>query len=152
MTPLLAIFWMVLSGHVEPLLLTLGALSIAVVCWLARRAGLDQHYCPAVSVALRLPRFFLWLAVKVLVSAFAVVRRVWSPRLDLRPVVAPTPARDMPDLLLVVYANAITMTPGTLSLDVADDRIEVHSLEPAGVDELRQGAMLRQVRRTGAQR
>jgi multicomponent Na+:H+ antiporter subunit E len=151
LAPLLAIFWLVLSGRFEPLLLTLGALSVAVVCWLARRAGVDQHYGAAVPIALRLPRFVLWLALKVLVSASAVVRRVWSPRLDLRPVVAPTPMRDMPDLLQVVYANAITLTPGTLSLDVADDRIEVHSLEPAGVDELREGAMLSRVRRTGAQ-
>jgi multicomponent Na+:H+ antiporter subunit E len=67
-------------------------------------------------------------------------------------VVAPTPARDLPDLLQVVYANAITLTPGTLSLDVDDDRIEVHSLEQAGIDELRDGEMLRQVRRAGALR
>jgi multicomponent Na+:H+ antiporter subunit E len=152
MATFLAGFWLVLSGSFEPLLLTLGALSVALVCWLARRAGVDQHHGATVSLALRLPRFCLWLAVKVLVSALAVVRRVWSPRLDLRPVVAPTPARHLPDLLQVMYANAITLTPGTLSLDVGDDRIEVHSLDQNGVDELRDGEMLSRVRRAGARR
>jgi multicomponent Na+:H+ antiporter subunit E len=150
--PFPAVFWLVLSGHFEPLLLTLGALSVAVVCWLVRRADLDPHRDVTVRFALHLPRYFLWLGVKVLVAALAVARRIWSPRLALRPVVAPTPARDLPELLQVTYANAITLTPGTLSLDVSDDRIEVHSLEPAGVDELHKGAMLRQVQRAGARR
>ena len=33
--PILAVFWLVLSGHFEPLPLTLGALSVAIVCWMA---------------------------------------------------------------------------------------------------------------------
>jgi multicomponent Na+:H+ antiporter subunit E len=148
--PVLAVFWLVLSGHVEPLLLALGAVSVAVVCWLAWRADLDQQPGVTARFALRLPLFSLWLGMKVLVSALAVVRKVWSPRLVLRPVVAPTPARDLPELSRVVYANAITLTPGTLSLDIGDDRIDVHSLEPAGIDELREGAMLRRVRQLGA--
>jgi multicomponent Na+:H+ antiporter subunit E len=149
--PVLAVFWLVLSGHVEPLLLTLGALSVAVVCWLVRRADLDGHYQAAAAIAPRLPWFCLWLAGQVLVSAGTVVRRAWSPRPGLRPVVSPTPAQ-LPDLLQVVYANAITLTPGTLSLDVGDDRIEVHSLDPTGVEELHEGAMLSRVRRIGPRR
>jgi multicomponent Na+:H+ antiporter subunit E len=148
----LAVFWLGLSGHFEPLLLSLGAVSVAVVCWLAWRADLDQHLGVTVRFALRLPLFMWWLGIKVLVSALAVVRSAWSPRPVLRPVVAPTPARDLPELLRVVYANAITLTPGTLSLDVGDERIEVHSLAPGGIDELRDGAMLRRVRRLGARR
>jgi multicomponent Na+:H+ antiporter subunit E len=148
--PVLAVFWLVLSGHVEPLPLALGALSVALVCWLAWRADLDRHHGMSARFALRLPLFALWLGMKVLVSALAVVRKAWSPRLVLRPVVAPTPARDLPELAQVVYANAITLTPGTLSLDIDDNHIEVHSLEPAGVEELREGAMLRRVRQLGA--
>ena len=152
LAPFLAVFWLVLSGHVEPLPLTLGALSIAVVCWLARRAGLARHTGMTASFALRLPRFFLWLGVRVLVSALTVVRKVWSVRPAIRPVVAPTPTPDLPELSQVVYANAITLTPGTLSLEIDDDRIEVHSVEQAGIDELGKGEMLGRVRRTGARR
>jgi multicomponent Na+:H+ antiporter subunit E len=150
--PFLAVFWLVLSGHLEPLMLTLGALSVALVCWLAWRAGLHRHRDLTLSFALRLPLLVLWLGAKVLVSALAVVRKVWSPRPVLHPVVAQTPARELLELSQVVYANAITLTPGTLTLDVGDDRIEVHSLEPTGIDELRGGQMLNQVRRTGGRR
>ncbi|MFI2430708.1 Na+/H+ antiporter subunit E [Streptomyces sp. NPDC018693] len=148
--PLPAVFWLLLSGHYGPLLLTLGALSVAVVCWLTRRAGLDHHV--TVAFALRLPWYFLWLSGKILVSTVAVTRRVWAPRPDLRPVVEPTPAKDLPELSQVVYANSITLTPGTLSLDVEADHIEVHSLERSGVEELREGRMLSRVRQTEARR
>lgn len=150
--PALAVFWLLLSGHFGPLPLALGALSVAVVCWLTWRAGLGEHHGWTMGFALHVPRYLLWLGVKVLVSALVVVRKVWSFRPVLRPTVAATPSRDMSVLTQVVYANSITLTPGTLSLDVGDDRIEVHSLEPAGLDELREGAMLNRVPRTGARR
>nr|WP_223190123.1 Na+/H+ antiporter subunit E [Streptomyces sp. TRM68416] len=149
--PLPVVFWLLLSGHYEPLPLALGVLSVAVVCWLTLRAGLE-HHSATVSFTLRLPRYFLWLSGQVLLSTFAVARKVWAPRPDLRPVVQPTPTPHLPELSRVVYANSITLTPGTLSLDVEADHIEVHSLEAASVEELHAGQMLRRVRRTEAQR
>jgi len=152
MVPLLTAFWLVLSGHFDPLMLALGAVSIAVVCAMAWRAELYLHRDLTARFALRLPRFFLWLGGQVFVSSLTVVRKVWSPRMDLRPVVRSTPAQDLPELSQVTYANAITLTPGTLSLDISDKLIRVHSLEQAGVDELRKGAMLSRVPRPGARR
>ena len=152
LVPVLALFWLVLSDHFEPLPLMLGALSVAVVCGMAWRAEAHLHRDVTVRFALRLPWFFVWLAAKVFLSALAVLRYVWSPRPMLQPMVAPTPAADLPELAQVVYANAITLTPGTLALDIDDDRILVHSLDPAGIDELRAGAMLNQVRRLGGRR
>ena len=152
MVSLLAAFWVVLSGHFDPLPLTLGAVSITVVCAMAWRADLYIHRDLTVPFALRLPWFLLWLGGQVLVSSVTVVRQVWSPRLGLRPVVGSTPAQDLPELSQVTYANAITLTPGTLSLDISDKLIRVHSLEPTGVDELRKGAMLSRVPRSGARR
>ncbi|MGW0735144.1 Na+/H+ antiporter subunit E [Streptomyces sp. NPDC002851] len=147
-----AVFWLLLSGHFEPLPLALGVLSVAVVSGLTLRAGLDR-YGVTPGFVLRLPRYLLWLSGRVLGAGLAVTRTVWSPRLALRPVVLPTPASGLRERSLVLYANSITLTPGTLSLDVGEDRIEVHSLERAGVEELRGGAMLSQVRRTeGARR
>jgi multicomponent Na+:H+ antiporter subunit E len=148
----LTVFWLVLSGHVEPLFLVLGGLSVVLVCWVCWRAGLAEQHPVTVPLALRLPRYLLWLGKEVLVSSFAVVRKVWSRRPELRPVVAVTPSRDLPDLSQVVYANSITLTPGTLSLHLEDDRIEVHSLDGTDLDTLDAGAMLARVRRLEAPR
>jgi multicomponent Na+:H+ antiporter subunit E len=145
--PYLAAFWLLLSGQLEPLFLTLGVLSLALVCWLSWRAGITRRTGVTVRFMVRLPWYVLWLAKEVLVSSVMVVRRVWSPRPALAPVVAATSSAGLSELSQVVYANSITLTPGTLSLDLDEDRIEVHSLAPAGVKDLDAGAMLRRVRR-----
>ncbi|MFB8774800.1 Na+/H+ antiporter subunit E [Streptomyces broussonetiae] len=145
--PVPALFWLALSGHYTPLLLALGALSVLLVCWLTRRARLEHHGL-TLPLALRLPRYFLWLSGQVLLTAWTVTRKAWTPNPGLRPVVATTPAPPLPEQSQVIYANSITLTPGTLALDVEEDGIEVHSLDRAGIDELDAGAMLRRVRRT----
>jgi multicomponent Na+:H+ antiporter subunit E len=145
--PVLVVFWLVLSGHFEVLFLAFGTVSVLLVCLLAYRANLTERDGITLPLVLRLPRYLSWLGKEVLVSAFAVVRKVWSPRPALRPVVDSTPSQDLSVLSQVVYANSITFTPGTLSFDVDDDCIKVHSLDESGVEDLRAGAMLRRVRR-----
>lgn len=152
MAPLLGAFWLILSGHFEPLMLALGAASITVVCAMAWRAELYLHRDLTARFAVRLPGYFLWLSWKVLVSSLTVVRKVWSPHPVLRPVVGSIPARDLPELSQVTYANSITLTPGTLSLDISAKIIRVHSLAQADIDELRTGAMLSRVPRAGTRR
>lgn len=152
MVPILAAFWLVLSGHFEPLLLGLGALSVAVVCGMSWRGELFPHRDVTVGFILRLPLYFLWLSWQVLLSALRVVVKVWSPRLNLQPVVEATETKDLTELEQVVYANSITLTPGTLSLDVDDDRILVHGIDPSDIGDLNNGSMLRMVRRLGGRR
>jgi multicomponent Na+:H+ antiporter subunit E len=143
----MVVFWLVLSGHFEPLFLVLGTLSVLFVALVSHRAGVVDRDGVTLPLVVRLPRYLLWLGVEVLVSAFAVVRKVWSPRPLLRPVVDSTPSPGLSELGQVVYANSITFTPGTLSLDVDDDGIKVHSLDASGVEDLAAGSMLRQVAR-----
>lgn len=145
--PVLVVFWIVLSGHFEPLFLSLGAASVLLVCLIAHRAGVLDADGVTFARVLRLPPYLLWLVKEVLVSAVGVVRKVWSPRPALRPIVAKTPSAGLSELTQVVYANSITFTPGTLSFDVDDDCVNVHSLDEAGIEDLRSGAMLRRVRR-----
>ena len=142
----LALFWLVLSGHYTLLLIVLGSVSVALVCWLSWRADFPEREDVALPLSPRLPRYVLWLGKEVLVSAVAVVRKVWSPRQELRPVVDVTPSSDMTVVTQVIYANSITLTPGTLSLDVDEDRIEVHGLDAGDAEALRDGEMMRRAR------
>jgi multicomponent Na+:H+ antiporter subunit E len=154
LAPVLLVFWLVLSGHYTPLLLTLMVVSVVAVCWLIWRADFDRRFdhTPFFDITLgfvlRTLAYLPWLAWQVAVSAVAAARRVWSPKADLRPTVARTAADDLPPVVQVVYANSITLTPGTLSLDVDEETIEVHSLDPEGIAELDEGGMLDRVRAT----
>lgn len=145
--PLLAIFWLVLSGHFNPLFLSLGALSVGLVCWISLRSENTSRGNIPPRMVLRLPAYFLWLGMEVLRSSLAVTRLVWSPRPTLRPAMGVTPAERLSALGQATYANSITFTPGTLALTVDDDGIEVHSLKEADIAHLRAGQMLRRVRR-----
>ncbi|TDC82463.1 Na+/H+ antiporter subunit E [Actinomadura sp. 7K507] len=143
--PLLAAFWLIVSGHYTPLVLMLGALSVVlVVVVVVRMAVADEEGLP-MRVLPRLPRYLLWLGWQILLSALAVLRMVWSPRRP-RPVVATVPAAELPDLSKVIYANSITLTPGTLSVSFRNEDIEVHSIQRAGITDLEGGAMLDRVR------
>jgi multicomponent Na+:H+ antiporter subunit E len=148
--PGLAVFWVVLSGHFTPLILVLGALSVGLVAWVASRAGLDSgHVGLSPRQWLRLPRYLLWLGVEVLRASVAVSTQAWLPHPSLRPAVGLAPAPDLPELSQVIYANSITLTPGTLSMRLIDQGIRVHSLNRADLDSLQAGRMLDRVRRLG---
>lgn len=142
---LLAAFWLALSGHYTVLLLALGAASVALVVWISQRMEIVDEEQP-IHLTPSLPRYVLWLMGQVLIAAVRVSRLVWSPRPALRPVVGRTDAAGMSHLVQTIYANSITLTPGTLALIVDDESVEVHSLQPSGLDDLRQGAMLSRVR------
>jgi multicomponent Na+:H+ antiporter subunit E len=146
MAPYLAIFWLVLSGHYSFLFMALGAASLAIVCWIQVRAdAADPDYLPA-RMAAALPWYSLWLGKEVLLSSVAVLRRIWSPRLTVRPAMGFTPTPGISVLSQVIYANSITLTPGTLSLTVDDEGIEVHGLMAADIEQLEAESMLRRIR------
>ncbi|MHA6623129.1 Na+/H+ antiporter subunit E [Pseudonocardia sp. DLS-67] len=143
--PLVA-FWLLLSGHYTVLLLVFGALSVLVVVVLVGRMDRADGTRVRVRMSPRAPRYAGWLAGQVVMSSLAVLRQVWSPRLAPRPVVGVTPVDDLSEVGTVVYANSITLTPGTLSLQIDDAGIEVHALRRSDLDGLQAGVMLDRVR------
>lgn len=142
----LACFWVLLSGHFEPQLLALGAASCVFVAWLALRKSLIEEESVLTQVYWgRWLRYTVWLAAQIIKSAIDVAGRIIDPRLPISPVVDQVPA-DLPDLGKVIYANSITLTPGTVSINLTEDAIVVHSLSQEGMDELKGGEMYRRVK------
>lgn len=144
---LLLLLWLLLSGIYEPLMLGLGAASCAFVVWIALRKdvldaeGLPMHLHPG-----RTLHYAGWLAWQVFLSTVDVTRRIWHPGLPISPGVRHVPA-ELDDVARVIYANSITLTPGTVSIDVDEDRILVHSLTRQGLEDLEAGEMYRRVKR-----
>lgn len=149
LAPLLAIFWLLLSGHYTALPLTLGLASVVLVVWITRRMAAVDGAGLRIGLPGRAPLYAGWLAGQVLLSALAVLRQVWSPRLAARPAVGWTSTEELTEVGTVAYANSITFTPGTLSLQVNDAGIEVHALREAELRQLGSGRMLERVRRLG---
>jgi len=78
-----------------------------------------------------------------------VARRVWEPQLPVHPVWTRLDTRVKTPVEKTLYANSITLTPGTLTTDVRDDHFLIHALSQDGVDELRGGEMERRILRLG---
>jgi multicomponent Na+:H+ antiporter subunit E len=145
----LAAFWLVLSGHYNPMMLGFAAASVALVLWLARRMDIVDHEGRPLALGGRAPLFWGWLSGQMLLSSWDVTRRIWTGRPAVRPVMGRIDAADMSDVVRVTYANSITLTPGTLSVAVHDDHIEIHALDETLVRDLQGGAMAGRARRIG---
>ena len=145
---ILAVFWIINSGHFEALFLDLGLLSIIIVAlFTLRMMSVDGEYEQPLLLSLRLPIYLVWLAKEIVKANIDVIRRIWQRTPDISPTVFEVRASQKTDACKVLYANSITMTPGTITLDIRDDVFEVHALTRGMADDLKQGEMDRRVRR-----
>ena len=136
---LLALAWLLWSGLYKPLLLGLGAFSCIVTLALARRMNHFDGDLFALKYGVRILGYWAWLGKEIVISSLQVTRVVLSRHPDIRPVVVTVDADKMTPVDQVVFANSITLTPGTLTLTV-------HALTEAGADSLKQGNMQLRVR------
>lgn len=153
----LYVVWLALSGHYDVLLLTFGLVSVAGTAWcVARMRAASWHESnPSPepnAITYRLPvveslRYCGWLAKEILVSNIDVARRVWQTQMPIDPVMIVVEDDELDDVGKVIYANSITLTPGTVSLFLRDDGIHVHALTQSGAEALASGEMLRRVQR-----
>jgi len=141
----LAAVWLLNSGHYTPLTISLGIISIALVVWIARLMDVvDQEALP-IKLTTKLPGYWLWLIKEVVLANIDVVKRIWSQSASIDPVVATLKITQKTEMGQVVYANSITLTPGTVTLDLHDDEVTVHALNHDALEALRKGEMDRRV-------
>ena len=126
----LALLWLLLSGHLEPLILAFAVLSIAFVVWLSHRMRVVDGESYPFGLLPKLSLYLPWLLKEVIKSNLDVARRVFGSKAAVKPVVFDAPATQRTELGLVIFANSITLTPGTVSLAVEPGKIRVHALHP----------------------
>ena len=131
----LASFWLSWSGHVEPLLLAFGLASCGLVVVICRRMQIVDAEGAPLRLGLRPLPYAVWLVKEVIEANFHVARRLLDPRLPIRPQLIRLKASQSEDLTRVVYANSITLTPGTVSVAIEDDEIVVLALPDSAADE-----------------
>lgn len=141
-------FWLVLTGSFAPLDLVLGALaSLALGVWAARVLWPED----APALTLRQAGYFLLyipqLLASVLMSAIQVAEVVLDPRMPIKPVLIGHRAVFKRAVSSVAFANSITLTPGTLTVDVDGDVFYIHCLAERFADDIATGDLERRVAR-----
>lgn len=124
----LAVFWISLSGYFTPMLLTLGGISIFLVLGLCFRMKiLDRETAPYLSLPGTL-KYLVWLSGEIVKANMAVVRAVLKPDMEISPAIVKVPVKQATDIGKTMFANSITLTPGTVSMAINEDEIVVHAL------------------------
>jgi len=141
----LGALWWLLSGQTKPLLLGFGVASIALVVWFSRRLEVVDHESHPVHLSARLARFWAVLLREITVSNIDVVRAILSPRLPIQPHFLRVRTRQTTDLGKVILANSITLTPGTVTVDVQGDVLLVHALTESSGQAVAEGQLDRAV-------
>ena len=148
----LALLWLMLSGHYTPLLLLLGLLSVLAVTIISSRMKLITYDQPILQLYfIRFIPYGFWLLIQVIKSNIDVCRRILNPKLPISPRLISLKSSQSSSFARMVYANSITLTPGTISIDLDGSNIEVHSLSLEGAEGLKTGKMDKKITDSEAQ-
>ncbi len=127
---LMAALWLLMSGIYKPLVIGLGAISVATAVYVARRTDaidgmrVDIELKPFATL-----RYFAWLLVEIAKANWAVTKIIASPSMPMRQHLFCVPYSQRTDLAQVMFANSITLTPGTITVEIEDDEFYVHALD-----------------------
>ncbi|NWG45133.1 MAG: Na+/H+ antiporter subunit E [Alphaproteobacteria bacterium] len=144
---ILSAFWLVNSGHYTALLLGLGAGSVVLVVFLSHRMDVAEPEDTPLSLNWGIFGYWIWLIWEIWKSNIDVARIVLDPRLPISPTVFTVTGLQRSAIGKVVFANSITLTPGTVTIDIEGDRFCIHALTRDGAKALQEGEMNRRAAR-----
>ena len=121
--------WLLMSGIYKPMIVWLGLASACVAVYLVRRMDAIDGY--KVGLPLNLVKFIgylVWLLGEIAKSNIAVTRLILSPNMKLRQHLFRTPNTQKSEVAEVIFANSITLTPGTITVETEKDAFWVHAV------------------------
>jgi multicomponent Na+:H+ antiporter subunit E len=137
--------WLLLSGVYEPFFFFLGALSCVITVYFANRMDVVDHESMPVHLTRRFPGYFLWLLKEIVKSNIDVTKCILARNMPIQPQVIRAKATQHDELGKVIYANSITLTPGTFTMDIDGDEFVVHALTDGTAGGVLGGDMDRRV-------
>lgn len=127
-------FWLALSGHYTPLVTSFGVLSVVLVVYLSERMDvLDQEGVPYHMVP-RLLFYVPWLLKEIFIANLVVAKVILDPELPISPRMVRFHGTQDTDAGRALYANSITLTPGTITTGVEGHDFQVHALRAADLE------------------
>jgi multicomponent Na+:H+ antiporter subunit E len=137
----LLVFWLTLSGRYEQFLVTAGIICSIFIALLAARMNLADKEGHPIHLAISALAYWPWLVWQIILSAINVAKIIINPALPVSPTMTRVKMSQKTDVARVTYANSITLTPGTISVDIEGDDIIVHAITRENAIDLEGGAM-----------
>ena len=123
---ILFVLWLVLSGYLKTLLLFFGLVSVLFVIWMSYRANALEEDSLPIKLILKLPFYWLWLSKEIFKSGIITTALIWNGKFS--PQLFRIKASQKSTTGIANYANAITLTPGTVTIEVEKKTLLVHAL------------------------
>ena len=143
------VFWMLLSGFFDAFHIVTGIISSLLVALFSHRLFMPEGASLKSEIA-RTGRFFMyipWLLLEIAKANIDIVYRTLHPSMPIDPVVIKFRTDIKEDMGRTTLANSITLTPGTVTMDVTDDgEFTVHAISREAADGLMSGEMARRVK------
>lgn len=141
----LFLFWLAMSGYFTAFLLSAGLVCALAVTLFAHRMGVVDDEGLPLQLGWRVFVYWLWLAKEIVKSALTVSRIILDPRLPISPTLVTVRPSQRSAVGLVVHANSITLTPGTVTVEADAQAFVVHALTQDGAQGVIDAQMDRQV-------
>lgn len=126
---LLFALWLLMSGVYKPVTISLGAASCIFAVLVVRRMNiLDGHILEYRLNPLRFAGYMMYLLKEIALSNLAVTRLILAPAERAKSKYITVPFSQKTELGETIFANSITLTPGTLTVEVDKDIFAVHAL------------------------
>lgn len=137
----LAILWWILSGYTKPLLLSLGAVSIAFTVFMSYRMRVIDEESHPTHVTFKLIRLWGHLLWDIAKGNVMVIRIILGLEREFRPRFVRGPVRQNSALGRVVLANSITLSPGSATMDIREDYLVAHAINDQAAHDIESGDM-----------
>ena len=135
--------WLLMSGHYNVLIVSLGIISCAFCVYVAKRGKLiDDEGLPIFFIP-RLLNYLIWLFKEILKSNLSTAKVIINGQVE--PETFTVKTSQVTDVAKVTYANSITLTPGTVTTKIQKGVFEVHALNSDFGNDVRTSEMDKKV-------
>ncbi len=143
---LLLSFWLLLSTYLDWFHLTFGLISTLLVSLFTYdMVFVNEDRGNNFKKLIRFISYLPWLLYQIVLSNVDVAKRVLDPKMPIDPVMITFDSGLKTDLSRTILANSITLTPGTVTVDIDDNTFVIHALAKKLGDDLLEGAMEKKV-------
>lgn len=142
---LLFALWAIVSAQYLAWNWWLGIVACLLTTYFAFAMRLVGGAPPPLKVYLKLPFYIVWLIGQIIIANLDIAKRILSPQLSIQPRWMKIPTQGSSTLTQTLYPNSITLTPGTVSVEVQEDSLEIHALTDASAAGIEQQVIARKI-------
>ncbi len=132
------LFWLLLSGILDAIHVGAGIICSAIIAFVSHDLLVTQKWDKMLRKSGRFIIYVVWELWQILLANFDVAYRVLHPKMPIDPLVIEFDTSLRSDLAIVTLANSITLTPGTITINIDQEkgRFQVHAIAHKPADAL----------------